>query len=165
VSKSCQITIALVLASLVVGGCTKKEAEEPAQTSTPAVDQTAAPAPAASDSAGLASPVGNAWKWESTQTPVERFTPDDPSRYTVEFLPDSTLVAQLDCNRGHGRYRMDGQSIEIPPFAITRAMCPPGSLGDQFAKQLNAGRHWFFRGDTLYIDLFADSGTMKFSKQ
>jgi len=47
--------------------------------------------------------------------------------------------------------------------AMTRAMCPPGSLSDQFVKNLNAAGVWFVHDGDLYIDLFADSGTMRFA--
>ncbi len=112
----------------------------------------------------ITSPVGFVWKWEGTQTPVERITPDDPTKYTLEFLPDTSVVAQIDCNRGHGKFQWDGQSIAIGPLATTRMACPPGSLDGKFLQQLEAARHMFFRGDTLYMDLFADSGTMRFSQ-
>jgi heat shock protein HslJ len=112
----------------------------------------------------ITSPVGFVWKWEGTQTPVERIVPPNPADYTLEFLPDTTVVAKIDCNRGHGRYRMDGKSILIGPLATTRMACPPGSLDATFAQQLDAARTIFFRGDTLFMDLFADSGTMKFSQ-
>jgi heat shock protein HslJ len=112
----------------------------------------------------ITTPVGFVWKWEGTQTPVEWITPDDPTRYTLEFLPDTSVVAQIDCNRGHGKYRMDGKAILIGPLATTRMACPPGSLDTKFAQQLEAARTIFFQGDTLFMDLFADSGTMRFSQ-
>lgn len=112
----------------------------------------------------ITSPVGFVWKWEGTQTPVERIVPPNPADYTLEFLPDTTVVAKIDCNRGHGKYQMDGKSILIGPLATTRMACPPGSLDATFAQQLDAARTIFFRGDTLYMDLLADSGTMKFSQ-
>jgi heat shock protein HslJ len=133
-----------------LAGCGKKESAEPAHTIA---------------SGEITSPVGFVWKWEGTQTPVETIIPDDPTRYTLEFLPDTTVVAQVDCNRGSGKFRMDGKSIAIGPLAMTRMACPPGSLDAQFAQQLEAARTMFFRGDTLFMDLFADSGTMKFSQQ
>ncbi|HEU4928865.1 MAG TPA: META domain-containing protein [Candidatus Krumholzibacteria bacterium] len=116
------------------------------------------------DATKFTSPVGFVWKWEATQTPVERIVPPDPTRYTLEFLPDTTVTAQIDCNRGHGKYTLDGPSITIGPLATTRMACPPGSLDAVFAKQLEAARILFFRGDTLYMDLYADSGTMQFSQ-
>ncbi len=135
----------VVIAALAaVAGCEKKKSESAA--------------------VQITSPVGFVWKWEGTQTPVERIVPADPTRYTLEFLPDTSVVAQIDCNRGSGKYTMDGQSIAIGPLATTRMACPPGSLDAKFLQQLEAARHIFFRGDTLYMDLFADSGTMKFSQ-
>ena len=132
----------------VVAGCGKKEGAETA----------------GSGQVEITSPVGFVWKWEGTQTPVERIVPANPADYTLEFLPDTTVVAKIDCNRGHGKYRMDGKSIVIGPLATTRMACPPGSLDGTFAQQLDAARSIFFRGDTLFMDLFADSGTMKFSQ-
>src|SRR4051794_6746027 len=38
---------------------------------------------------------------ETDRTPV---TIADPSRYTVQFLPDGRLLARLDCNQGRGGY-------------------------------------------------------------
>jgi heat shock protein HslJ len=143
----------LLCAAMLVlaAGCSKKE---PAQTSeTPVTEEVA-----------ITSPVGFVWKWEGTQTPVERIVPPDPTHYTLEFLPDTSVVAQIDCNRGVGKYKMDGKSIAIGPLATTRMACPEGSLDGRFVQQLEAARVIFFRGDTLYMDLFADSGTMKFSQ-
>lgn len=141
--------IATVIAALAA--CAACEKKEPGQT-TPATES------------AITSPVGFVWKWEGTQTPVERIVPDDPTKYTLEFLPDTSVVAQVDCNRGRGAYNLDGQSITIGPLAITRMACPEGSLDAKFLQQLEAARHIFFRGDTLFVDLFADSGTMKFSQ-
>ncbi len=112
----------------------------------------------------LSSPVGFVWQWMGTQTPVERIVPDDPTRYTLEFLPDTTVVAHIDCNRGHGKFTLDGKAITIGPLATTRMACPSGSLDSVFGKQLEAARVMFFQGDTLYLDLYADSGTMQFSQ-
>lgn len=153
------LTVAAVLGTLVVcAACgKKKENAEPAQTRAGAETGAAA-------QVEITNPVGFVWKWEGTQTPVERITPPDPTRYTLEFLPDTTVVAQIDCNRGSGKFRIDGKSITIGPLAVTRMACPPGSLDAKFAQQLDAARVIFFRGDTLFIDLIADSGTMKFSQ-
>jgi heat shock protein HslJ len=150
----CAVTLA---AALAVGfGCAKKKSDEPAQSS----GTDASPA----TEVVITSPVGFVWKWEGTQTPVERIAPDDPAKYTLEFLPDTSVVAQIDCNRGTGKYKTDGKSIFIGPLAVTRMACPTGSLDAKFAQQIDAARTIFFRGDTLFMDLFADSGTMKFSQ-
>ncbi len=141
----------LVAALATAFGCAKKKSEE-----------TAANAPATP--VAITSPVGFVWKWEGTQTPVAFVKPDDPTKYTLEFLPDTSVVAQIDCNRGTGAYKMDGKAIVIGPLAVTRMACPTGSLDATFVQQIDAARTIFFRGDTLFMDLFADSGTMKFSQ-
>lgn len=101
------------------------------------------------------------WRWIATVTPVARIASPNPDVYTLEFLPDNTVRALLDCNRGSGRYNLDGKSIRIGPLAATRMMCPPGSMDSVFGKELDAARIWFMQGDTLMLDLFADSGTMR----
>lgn len=145
------LTAAWMAALAAVASCQKKG--DRAQQQSPVPQQSA-----------ITNPVGFVWKWEGTQTPVERIVPDDPTRYTLEFLPDTTVTAQIDCNRGHGKYTLDGPAITIGPLATTRMACPPGSLDTVFGKQLDAARIMFFRGDTLYLDLYADSGTMQFTQ-
>ncbi len=144
-------TTAVIAALMIFAACDKKGEQAAQDESVPT-------------QSAITSPVGFVWKWEGTQTPVERIVPPDPTRYTLEFLPDTTVAAQIDCNRGHGKYTLNDQAISIGPLATTRMACPPGSLDGVFSKQLEAARHIFFRGDTLFMDLFADSGTMKFSQ-
>ena len=151
-AKTARIAAVLVVVCLAAG-CGKKESSEPAET-----------AGSMEQPVEITSPVGFVWKWEGTQTPVERIVPPNPADYTLEFLPDTTVAAQIDCNRGHGKYQLEGKSILIGPLATTRMACPPGSLDGKFLQQLEAARSIFFRGDSLFMDLFADSGTMMFSQ-
>jgi heat shock protein HslJ len=102
------------------------------------------------------------WMWAATITPTGRVAPPDPTQYTIEFLPDSTARLLLFCNRGSGNYRVAGKSLRIGPIATTRMMCPEPSLDVTYGQQLEAVRGWFMSGDTLMMDLFADSGTMRF---
>jgi heat shock protein HslJ len=88
----------------------------------------------------------------------------NPARYTLQLLPSGTLRVQADCNRGAGRYTVDGSSVTMEVSTLTRAACPPGSLGTDFVKYLNGAATWFMQGDELFIDLFADSGTMRFAQ-
>ncbi|HET6462616.1 MAG TPA: META domain-containing protein [Candidatus Krumholzibacteria bacterium] len=102
------------------------------------------------------------WRWIATQTPVKRITCVDPDMYALTFLPDGTARIIMDCNRGSGSYHLDGKSIRIGPVATTRMMCPPGSMDTIFGQEIDAARTWFMQGDTLMLDLMADSGTMRF---
>ena len=87
---------------------------------------------------------------------------DNPSNYTIEFLPDGQLSIKADCNRARGNYTQEGSSISIEIGATTRAMCPPESISDQYLKELQSATIFFFQDDNLYIDLKFDTGTMKF---
>lgn len=148
-----------ILALLAVtAGCGKKETAE----SRGAADSAQTAAPPAATAASADSLARGPWHWIATVTPVERIACPDPARYTLEFLPDSLVAAQIDCNRGSGAYHLDGASLRVGPMAVTRMMCPPGSMDTKFAQQIDAARTWFMQGDTLMLDLFADSGTMRF---
>lgn len=107
--------------------------------------------------------IGIVWKWEQLTTPVGVTTVDDPDKYIVEFQPDGNVAVLADCNSGSGTYTIDGGSISIEIGAMTMAACPPGSLSDEFVKNLNAAAIYFTEGDNLFIDLKFDSGTMRFA--
>jgi uncharacterized lipoprotein YbaY len=80
-------------------------------------------------------------------------------------MEDGSVSIQADCNQMRGSYTVEGKSITITLGPTTLVACPPGSLGDQFVKNLNAAAIYFFEGDNLLIDLMVDSGTMRFSPQ
>jgi heat shock protein HslJ len=52
--------------------------------------------------------------------------------------------------------------LEFGPLASTRAMCPPGSLHDQMAKQWSAIRSYLVRDGHLFLSLMADGGIYEF---
>jgi heat shock protein HslJ len=160
----------IVLCVLVlIFGCQKKNADEAAHDHADAdhshADHSHTDSSHAAHSHGGA-PVDTLargpWHWIATVTPVGRIAPPNPENYTIEILPDTTLAARLDCNRGSGRCVIDGKSIRIGPLATTRMACPPGTMDSVFGKSLDAVRVWFMYADTLMLDLYADSGTMRF---
>ena len=56
-------------------------------------------------------------------------------------------MARLDCNRGRGTWKTGGTDrLELGPLAITRAMCPSGSLHDPMAAQWGPPRGDSSRG-------------------
>ena len=150
--------ILIVFGVLVLSSnCAKKSEDTQAKQETNEFDARPGMIPVPGDSLAR-----GPWRWIATVTPVERITCTNPDNYTLEFLPDSTVRAQFDCNRGSGAYHLDGKSIRIGPLAATRMMCPPGSMDSEFGKELDGVRNWFMQGDTLMFDLLADSGTMRF---
>jgi len=108
--------------------------------------------------------VGMVWQWVSTQTPTEKITVDDPDKYTIEFLPGGQVNVQADCNVAGGTYTTSDSHIKITITTTTLAACPPGSLGDQFIKELNEAVIFLFEGNDLLIDRIYDSGTMRFAQ-
>jgi heat shock protein HslJ len=107
---------------------------------------------------------GTTWTWQGTQTPVEKITVPNPLKYTLTFLADGTVQVRADCNTGTGSYTVEGNTLTFGPnFAMTRAMCPPGSLDTKFMQSLVGARTYKVEGNNLAIGLVADSGTMLFT--
>ena len=64
--------------------------------------------------------------------------PDDPAKYTIQFNADLSISARIDCNRGRATWKSAGANqVELGPLALTRMMCPPGSLHDQIRSSSN----------------------------
>jgi heat shock protein HslJ len=108
--------------------------------------------------------MGKAWQWYEFVSPVDTVVVEDPERYTVEFASDGTVHIRADCNRVNGKYTAGASRIDIEAMAMTRAMCPPGSLSNDFVKVLNDAVVYSFEGDTLLLDLPMDSGTLKLAE-
>jgi para-nitrobenzyl esterase len=89
--------------------------------------------------------------------------PDDRAKYTLEFGGNGSLAARIDCNRGRGSWKSAGPGqLELGPLALTRAMCPPGSLHDHLVKQWAFIRSYVIRGGHLHLSLMADGGIYEF---
>jgi len=119
------------------------------------------PPPASGASSGF---VGTSWqlvKFQSMDDTVR--TPDDRSKYTIEFGDGGKLTARIDCNRGIGTWASSGENqIEFGPLALTRAQCPPDSLHDQIVKQWPFIRSYVMRDGHLFLALMADGGIYEF---
>lgn len=90
--------------------------------------------------------------------------PEDPEQYTLAFGNDGRISMQLDCNRGVGPFAIepgtDGQtgSLTIGPLAVTRAMCPPPSMDEKIARDMDFVRGYLLRDGQLALSLMADGG-------
>ncbi len=88
---------------------------------------------------------------------------DDKTKYTIQFSTDVVLGARIDCNRGRGTWKSSGASqLQLGPLALTRAMCPPGSLHDQIVKHWDFIRSYIIKNDHLFLSLMADGGIYEF---
>jgi len=90
-------------------------------------------------------------------------TPDDRAKYTLAFGADGSFSARIDCNRGRGRWMSSAPNqLELGLMALTRAMCPPGSLYDRIVKQLPFVRSYVIKNGHLFLSLMADGGIVEF---
>jgi len=90
---------------------------------------------------------------------------DDPAKYTIQFNADLSVSARIDCNRGRGTWKSAGANqVELGPLALTRMMCPPGSLHDQIVKQWGFVRSYVIKDGRLVLSLMADGGTYTFER-
>jgi para-nitrobenzyl esterase len=91
-------------------------------------------------------------------------TPDDPARYTVAFAAGGGLSVRFDCNGGRGTWVSTGPGqLQFGPLALTRAMCPPGSLHDHLVRQWPYVRSYTVKAERLFLSLMADGGSYEFA--
>ena len=89
--------------------------------------------------------------------------PDDPAKYTIEFLADGAVAMRIDCNRARGTWKSPGPSqLLFGPMAVTRVQCPPESLHDRIVRDVNNVRSYVIRNGHLYLSLVADGGIYEF---
>lgn len=90
--------------------------------------------------------------------------PDDAARYTLALGADGQAALRLDCNRARGPWSAmlvaDGRegSFRIGPLGVTRALCPPPSLGERIARDMENVRGFLLRDGRLHLMLMADAG-------
>jgi para-nitrobenzyl esterase len=106
---------------------------------------------------------GTAWQLVKFEGDDTTLTPDDKAKYTLAFETDGRVSVRLDCNRGRGTWQSSGpKQLAFGPLALTRAMCPPGSLHDRIIKDWTFVRSYTIKDDHLFLALMADSGIYEF---
>jgi len=119
------------------------------------------PDPPQNAAAGLG---GTSWQLVRFQGSDDKLlTPDDPAKYTIAFGTDGSVSARIDCNRGRGTWKSSGPNqLQFGPLALTRAMCPPGSLHDRMVKDWEFVRSYILKDGYLFLALMADGGIYEF---
>lgn len=108
----------------------------------------------------------NTWQWVSFTDPVQQFDVDQPENYTITFNPDDTVNIKADCKEPGGTYAADESgTLTISVDPVIMMICSEESRSDEFIANLGFAAGYFFQDDTLYIDMMADGGTLKFSPQ
>jgi heat shock protein HslJ len=156
ITKLHPVPIALLIALLAFSAC--------GATATPAVP-TAEPttAPPTGETGGADTLTANPWQWVSFTDPLQQFDVEMPERYLLAFSEDGTVNIVADCNNAMGSYTDEAGNLTIAVGPMTMAACPPESRSDQFVTLLGGAALYFFQDGMLYIDLFADGGTMAFA--
>jgi len=104
------------------------------------------------------------WQWVSTISPVEKITVANPERYTLQLAADGRAQVRFDCNRGGGDYEISEGKMSFGPLISTRMACPEDSLDAPFMRDLQRVSSFFIEDGELFLELPADSGTMRFQK-
>lgn len=85
------------------------------------------------------------------------------SHYTIGFGQEGVLNVRFDCNRGRGSWASSGPgNLEFGALALTRALCPVGSLHDELVRQWPYVRSYLLKDGRLFLSLMADGGTLEF---
>lgn len=109
--------------------------------------------------------VGPVWQWEEyLGNDDSTVTPEDPSKYTIQFSEDGSISVQADCNRAFGTYTEQDGTLTIEPSGTTQAQCEEGSLGDQYLRDLAFVGSYVIEDGNLYLDLMADGGELRHSQ-
>jgi hypothetical protein len=76
-----------------------------------------APTPSQSAAPNLG---GTSWQLVKFQGSDDKtLTPDDKTKYTIQFNTDGVLSARIDCNRGRGTWKSSGASqLQLGPLAL-----------------------------------------------
>jgi len=124
----------------------------------------AKPSVSSSSHPGAPGFAGTSWRLVKFQSMDDTtLTPDDRTKYTIEFLAGGQLAVRIDCNRGRSTWKTAGPSqMTFGPLALTRAQCPPGSLHDQIVKQWPNIRSYVLKDGHLFLALKMDSGIYEF---
>lgn len=117
------------------------------------------------DSSPSSALAGTQWRRVEFQSMDDTsIRPEDPAQYTLAFGDDGRVAMQLERNRGTGPFSVEkgegGEtgSLTIGPLAETRAMCPPTSMDEQIARDMDYVRGYLLRDGQLALSLMADGG-------
>jgi heat shock protein HslJ len=110
--------------------------------------------------------VGLIWDWVAFQDTagLSDLTIENPEKYTLSLLPDSSAAIQADCNQLNWPYTLDGGSLTFDSLGpSTLVFCGEESLDQQYISFLAETVTYVTEGDTLFLNLIFDSGNMVFA--
>ena len=103
----------------------------------------------ATAAAGAAELAGS--EWRPVRIGASDVAPD--TKAFVQFKSGGELAGQGGCNRFFGRYKTEGETIEIGPIGATRMACPEPVMAAEasFLAALEAARTWARDRTTLVL--------------
>lgn len=84
----------------------------------------------------------------------------DPTRYTLQFLPDGQLTARFACNRGGGGYSAFQGRLAVAALRTTRMRCPADAAATTFQTVLQRATSYAFDPDGRLL-LHGDKGSLR----
>jgi heat shock protein HslJ len=106
--------------------------------------------------------IGAPWQWVVTlYSDDTKVIPENSEDYVLELLPEGQLTVKADCNAAVGTYTLKDMQLSMQVTASTMMACGPGSLSDQFIKDLNASQSYLMDGEDLIVTLKFDTGSMR----
>jgi len=158
------IVFAFLLGALLLASCSAWQSTPmvAAPTAVPPTPKPLVPTATAAIAPEPGPLVGTNWQWVSFTSPLEKVAVDQPQNYTLSFKTDGVLEIKADCNNAGAAYVLTGNQIQIDVGPMTMVACPEGSLSSDFIQYLGFARLYFLKDGSLYMDLMADGGTMKF---
>jgi heat shock protein HslJ len=110
--------------------------------------------------------LGKTWLWQKTEFNSGKDIPVlAPASYTLQFLANGKINIMADCNSGGSYVVTNNVDLTIRVETLTRAMCPPESLSEEYVKELNdTGSYTIERNGELVLALKSGAG-MRFKAQ
>lgn len=107
---------------------------------------------------------GTAWRLVEIQSMDDSVArPGEGHPHTLVFGIDGSVSARADCNQATGALAVfNPPSIEFDEFAVTGALCGPGSLGERYLRELGWVRSYVYREGRLYLATMADGSILAF---
>jgi len=138
--------VQLLCGLIIVAGCAAPQQEDGARSLAPATV------------------VDHTWEWVETKTPHGSIEVAKPARYTMRLKHNGEAQLRFDCNHGGSFYEISDGRLSFGPLTATRIPCPEGSRGPVYMEQLGAVHGFYTESGFLYLELPADSGTMRFRR-
>ena len=112
--------------------------------------------------------VSQTWYWRAFQdtADINDFIVGEPANYSLTLQPDGTAAIKADCNNVSWNYTLEGSSLSFNSMGpSTLAFCGEDSLDQQYLSMLSNVATYVTEDGLLYLNLFADAGSMVFSTE